>query len=599
MKITPASLTLNQLLSAPNEQYIIPAYQRRYSWHEKQVYELIDDVELLEGADSHLLGSIVCLSRVHVAGLNQLELVDGQQRLTTVSILFECIRKRLEKTKKELASEIARLLSASTIDGKQQLKIQLDSMDASEFERLMQSRDKGDFKNGELRHAFRLLRDWVDECSIDDLTQFLYRLQNQVFIVRLDVDHAKDAFKLFETINNRGLSLSPTDIIKNFLLGNAARLGEETLMNAREAWTKLTQLLDETNSDAFFRYFLTAHLKRRVTASSVVENFKILFMHVVTEAEGLPERQYYVEDSPGVDGDDNGDDTEGDNVDDEDEDEDAFMNTTGKKSFSDFLGQMTSSARIYGQLVLAKTGKAKIDRHLRQLNMIKAAQTYGYLMHLSVGGCNDKDFINILELTEAFLLRRHICKERANETEQLFAKLCAVDPKSPVAKTQQEYRKATPPDSKFRQEFANAKFTANIIDRARYCLEAIELHLRSKHGELQVLGSDSVHVEHIIPQKIITKKAKDEFGDWVTYLGDAAEELHADYVSRIGNLTLFAGSLNIAASNSPFGKKKKAYKKSAILITQELGAMSNFRFDQVISRSTRFADMALEIWPSA
>ncbi len=91
-EITPTSLTINQLFGSTNEQYVVPTYQRRYSWNEKQIWELIDDISLLENGDTHLLGSIVCLAGHHKAGLNELELVDGQQRLTTVIILLECIR---------------------------------------------------------------------------------------------------------------------------------------------------------------------------------------------------------------------------------------------------------------------------------------------------------------------------------------------------------------------------------------------------------------------------------------------------------------------------------------------------------------------------
>jgi uncharacterized protein with ParB-like and HNH nuclease domain len=90
MNIKPTSLTITQLLGAENEQYVIPAYQRRYSWREKQLWELIDDISLLEDADTHLLGSIVCLTGPHTAGINKLELVDGQQRITSLSILLEC-----------------------------------------------------------------------------------------------------------------------------------------------------------------------------------------------------------------------------------------------------------------------------------------------------------------------------------------------------------------------------------------------------------------------------------------------------------------------------------------------------------------------------
>src|SRR5262249_9596784 len=162
-------------------------------------------------------------------------------------------------------------------------------------------------------------------------------------------------------------------------------------------------------------------------------------------------------------------------------------------------------ARCYSEIVQAKTSDQRINRHLRNLRMIKAVQTYGFLMHLRVGGCEEKRLRDLLQLTENFVLRRHVCRERSNETEALFARLCGVDPQSPLEQTRSEYRDLCPSDEKFKAEFAAANFTPNLIERARYCLEHIEADKHGKYDELQVLGSDDVHVEHIMPQKIRTK----------------------------------------------------------------------------------------------
>jgi hypothetical protein len=120
------------------------------------------------------------------------------------------------------------------------------------------------------------------------------------------------------------------------------------------------------------------------------------------------------------------------------------------------------------------------------------------------------------------------------------------------------------------EDFASTSFPANLIERARYCLMQIELAEHGAHAEFAVLGGEDVHVEHIIPQKIKSHAAKDEFGDWVKYLGAASEAKHSRYIARIGNMTLFAGALNIGASNNPFLRKKKAYKESGIKLTQAL-----------------------------
>lgn len=594
MQITPTKLSVANLLGTANEQYVIPPYQRRYSWREAQIADLYDDINLIEGNDTHLLGSIVCLTGFHRAGMNGLELVDGQQRITTLLIVMECIRERMkQEDEKSIVNDLDRLLSSRNVDGKLAPKLLLESLDADEFCRLAKNDLKGHFKNGNLATAFRLVREWIADEAIDDLRRFAFRLQNQAVMIRLDVAEAKDAFKLFEVINNRGLKLSPTDIVKNFLLGNAARFGKDDLEAARRKWSELVTYLDGVNSDTFLRYYLVARQKRRVTASFVVNSFKELFMIEVDEAAKLPDRHLFVDDELG---------------DDEEvvEDKDAINPATArtgteqkipKVSFVDFLDKLVSSAKVYAELVLARTGSKKIDRALRNLRMIRAYQTYGFLMHLRVGGCKDKEFLAVLRLTESLMLRRQVCRERTNENDALFGSLCAVDAGNPVERTRTKYREACPSDDKFVVEFAATSYSANLMERARYCLERIELSLHGKHDELDVLGPEAVHVEHIVPQKIKSKRAKEEKGDWVEYLGPKAELRHGSYVGRIGNLTLFAGELNIGVSNNPFHRKRAAYRKSGIKLNASLAEMSNFRFDQIDKRSKQLAQVATTIWP--
>ena len=211
MKITPNSLTINQLFSSTNEQFVIPAYQRRYSWRERQIWELIEDIKLIEATDTHLLGSIVCLTGHHAVGLNKLELVDGQQRLTTISVILECIRQRLEVDKElQQASDLSGLLSAKPLGGKAVRKIALNSRDGAEFDRLISNQSDGDvteFWNKHLQLAFGIIRGWIAASTLEQIGSFLYKLRNHALVIRLDVSDAKDAFKLFETINNRGLKL--------------------------------------------------------------------------------------------------------------------------------------------------------------------------------------------------------------------------------------------------------------------------------------------------------------------------------------------------------------------------------------------------------
>ena len=514
MKITPTSLTVSQLLGQTNERYSIPPYQRRYSWLDRQIWELVDDINLIEGGDTHLMGSIVCLAGAHVAGINELEVVDGQQRLTTISILLLCLKERFMAEGHDgasTASDIDKLLTTKSITGHFSPKIKLDSIDADDFEAL-KSGDQ-DVTNLCLKNAFSIVREWVAESELGELTVFLYRLANQALVIRMDVSDAKDAFKLFETINNRGLKLSQTDIVKNFLLGNAARFGPQQLKLGTANWAKLVTHLDGTNSDAFFRYYLTAVSAKRITNAKVVAQFKLMFHSQVKEAKTLPEQHLY------VDVDDSYDDDGDQNVDEQITKVKTLTEEIPFKrvvTFKKFLESLVAYAKVYGELVRANTTDSQINRHLSNLKKIRAAQTYSLLMHLRMNGCTDKNLRSVLKLTESFILRRHICKERTNETEVLFASMCSIDPADPVASVKSFYKELCPTDEKFMEEFSTATFTANLIDRARYCLEQFEMNKIGKHAELAVLGSDEVHVEHIIPQSINTKAGTNEFGDWVT-----------------------------------------------------------------------------------
>ncbi len=604
MIINPTSLTITQLLGSQNEQYVIPAYQRRYSWGQQQVKDLWDDINILEGLDTHLLGTIVCLTGHHVAGINRLELVDGQQRLTTVSILLYCLLQRLkDEGEVSEAQDLERLLKSKALGGSLLPKIALDSLDAKQFALHSSGKFVEKIENQRLAKAFEFVSEQISKCDLEKVRTILYRLQNQATIIRLDVSEAKNAFKLFETINNRGLSLSPTDIIKNFILGNAARFGEANLQLAKEQWALLIGHLDGINTESFFRHYMMSLLRSRVTSSFVVEEFQSAFMKMVKEAEALPDRGWYCDVHTKV--------AEPDDVDDEvvldlqnddsidDEDEKDRPAPIKKLSFEDFTKQIVSSAKIYREIVLACTQNQKLNRRLRNLRLIKSQQSYGFLMNLRTRGCSDQNFEVVLRLLESFMMRRHICRERTGENETVFAKLCTVDITNPLEEVKKTLREYYPNDAKFKEEFTAANFNSALIDRARYCLEQIEINGHGEFEELVPLGPDAIQVEHIIPQKIKTKKAKAQFGDWVTYLGESAEAKHHKYVGRIGNLSLFAGELNASASNNPYHRKVTAYKSSAIKITNSLpDVYPEFRFEQVEIRSKELANLAVKLWPA-
>ena len=168
-------------------------------------------------------------------------------------------------------------------------------------------------------------------------------------------------------------------------------------------------------------------------------------MQEVIEASELPERHWYAEKEPASE--ELGDEGER-GAEDNDEEEAAVAGQTRSISFTEFLEQVVGSAKIYGQIVRANTGNSTIDRHLTNLRRIKFVQSYGFLMALYAGGCSDEDFAKVLGLTEAFLLRRHVCRERSNENETLFAKMCGIGKSNPLPEVIDAFRRLCPTDDK-------------------------------------------------------------------------------------------------------------------------------------------------------
>jgi uncharacterized protein with ParB-like and HNH nuclease domain len=590
MKITPTTLTISQLFGSTHEQFLIPAYQRRYSWGEKQFKDLFDDIDLLNSEDTHLFGTILCLTSNYIAGINTLELVDGQQRITTLTILLKVLRdKFMELGEEELYKELEGFLYCKGIDRKLKNKIVLGDLDNPDFTKLIDNTDLHLIKNKNLLNAYNYFKKRIDQYTLEQLLEFYYKLVNKALIIRLDVANAKDAYKLFETINNRGLRLSPTDIIKNFLLGHASLLRDDVLYQVRENWKELIINLDGIDPDNYFRQYLSGVLARKVTESNIIDEFKKYYCKVVKEAELLSEYIQYQTSNQDIN---NG------NNDQENEDSTNHQdsNDETKQSIVEFSRALRDASMIYAKIINRTFSNKTINKHLFNLQRIKSFPSYIFLLNLFQRSVSEKDIVDILKLIEIFMLRRHICEYRTGELDSIFSNLVLVSDHNIVNEVKEKLAKHIPDDQEFKSKFVKHNFKGNE-NRAKYILEEIEYYKIQDMGEYVLNSGNDLHLEHIIPQKINTKKSKEEYGDWEEYLGEDSVQKHKDFVNRIGNLTLIAKSLNIVASNNPFENKLEEYKKSNIKITREIAEnFTQFKFEQVHERSEQLAEIAVKIW---
>ncbi|HEY6438292.1 MAG TPA: HNH endonuclease family protein, partial [Ignavibacteriaceae bacterium] len=266
-------------------------------------------------------------------------------------------------------------------------------------------------------------------------------------------------------------------------------------------------------------------------------------------------------------------------------------------SIVEFLKEIKQASLLYRKIRMREFDEEKINYHLLNLQRILSLPSYIFLLNLFKRNLSLNTKIEALKLIETFMLRRHICLKRTGELDPIFSQIVITDEKNIIHDLKKHLSENLPEDEEFEDYFPKHIFKGKLVDRARYVLEQIEYHIIDDKGEYKLSSATDVHLEHIVPQTITSKKAKKEYGDWVEYLGENAVTRHKRYVSRIGNLTLIAGELNIKASNNPFNNKKDNYKKSKLKLNDSLANhYRQFKFQQIDERSKELTEIAMKIW---
>ena len=599
MIIIPKDYTLHTLLNNPHEQFKVPSYQRRYAWQERQQIALFKDIDMLLSGDGHLFGMLILHTSLHHGGVNRVDVVDGQQRLTTVAILLLVLYNKFNQIGEDYnASQIAQLLFCGNPKNSKTPKLELGELDNADYLKLLDGNlDK--VKNLNLLSAYNifteLIKDAISNNGDDWLSEYYTKLVHTAKIIRLDVQQAQDAYKLFETINNRGLRLSATDILKNFILGHAAKISEVKLNEIKELWSELITELDGIPTDDFFRQYVSSVYTRKISSSKLIEEFKKHYFKNVLDVDKLGEYRYnyglenaeelYIEE------DENG-------VEAAEEFENGELNESNNRvDLSDYLKKIVAAAACYSKIWNRNFPDKKINTRIADLQFIKSFPSYIFLMHYLQFEFPKKEVYRVLDMIATLMLRRHMTGKSTSYNDDIFAKLLRIEfDDKHVEKIRESLFEDCPDDAEFEDSFPKHELKERVINRARYVLTKIEYHKTGNTDEFTINDPDEVHVEHIIPKTIDTKKSKREFGDWEVYLGDKAKINHSKNVNRIGNMTLLSDELNISASNNPFTKKKNSYRESNISITRELSEYPNFRINQIENRGQELAELAVKIW---
>lgn len=286
--------------------YVIPKYQREYSWSKYQWEDLIRDLQEEDKGHGHFLGTIICMNATKDATKAVvLELIDGQQRMTTVSLLLAALFVELDQVKAQSDFDDDRMTAFLNLklrlvaDGRPRLRLQSQGNNDDDFRWLLKS--IGLLKDGQLTQptwwgvrriakAFRFFQSEIQgqlerlsaEEQLDALFDLVDRVSNSV-LVKLEVKDHASAYTLFESLNNRGMPLSPIDLIKNSLLSRADSLGPQRIDEAYEQWRQiLTNLGDNPlEQERFLRYFYNVFepVEREATATPIATRSNLIRLY--------------------------------------------------------------------------------------------------------------------------------------------------------------------------------------------------------------------------------------------------------------------------------------------------------------------------------
>ena len=529
------------------KQYVIPLFQRPYSWEQRNWKLLWADLSELAGEDAvsgtHFMGAIVTTPTSSVpVGVTKHMVIDGQQRLTTIAILLCAIRDALPEGAPE-RQRLAMYLENSSYQGDESLKLLPTQADRDDFRRICKAGEcDGDSRvcRGYEFFAARLRKN--GKLDLDGARQVLEIVERRLQVVSISLDDRDDPYVIFESLNFKGSPLTQVDLARNYFLMRF-NVDEQPRVYA-DKWRPVEDRLGETHMPRYLRQFL------RMGGNEVRKN-EVYAALKARLADKQPEE------------------------------------------VAVFLDEIRGLAERFGQLARAfDAPEARLDDRLRFLADWEVGVADPLLLlilkDLDSGRLSLEQACQQACIVESFVVRREVCAVPTNQLRKIFLSACrAREPGAPAAWLathlgKGEHGARWPSDDEFKDAWTRYRAYAKPA-RCRALLARFEQS--SDHRELAAL--DKTTIEHVMPQTL---------NDWWRgHLGPAGQELHGALVHTIGNLTLSA--YNGELSNKPFSEKVKLLADSNLTMNRELATNAQWKPDDIRGRSSRLAESAVKIWP--
>lgn len=542
-----------------NQQLSIPIYQRKYSWTGKECNQLLEDVIRVgktSDEQNHFIGSIVYMNqKAHIASpINKLMIIDGQQRITTISLLISALSDYVYENPNENIMSPYNLINYYLINDKEngELKYKLiltddDKLTLKKIIDNLTAEEKMPFDGEDslrIKENYEFFKRKINEGN----AELIYQGLNKLLIIFVALEHNIDNPQLiFESLNSTGLELSQADLIRNYILMGLESEEQENLYSTY--WQKIEKTFEESGSvlfDKFIRDYLTVKTDKVPTFRNIYRDFK-RYSNDYEDIESL-------------------------------------------------VKDVFKFSKYFSCIAFGKESNPNLKEALDSLSNMGYDVTYPFLLHLykdyDNGLLSADEFIEIIKYTESYLLRRLICNIPTPSLNKTFAKMYnEID----TDNYSQSYQVQLVLMSNYQRMPDNREFGRNFRERDIYNLKAKNKEYIFDKFEnwnsKEKTPVEAYTIEHIMPQNPNLSQ------EWRDCLGSNWEEIQKTYLHTIGNLTLTG--YNPELSDRPFLEKRDmagGFRQSAIRLNVYLHDLSTWNELEIKKRANHLIEEAYKIW---
>lgn len=537
-----------------NKQFLIPVYQRYYSWDIEQCKRLWNDIVEMQkkGKVGHFVGSIVNIAEQAMpTGVQKYMIIDGQQRMTTLSLLLLALRDYAIKNPEDTTINARRidnmLLKNEYESGDERYKLLLTETDRDILMRFVEEKPIPDDTRSKLLDNYKFFAGKIADKELQPAE--VYESIGKLQIVNITLDRfVDDAQAIFESLNSTGKELSESDLIRNYVLMGLEPT-EQTYVY-EHLWRPMELLFvyetQDSVMDRFFRDYLTMKITRIPKQDRVYEEFKLY--HLNCEFSTIRE----------------------------------------------LCQDLITYAKYYTDMVFKRSRNPALKSLYEDINDLRMEVSYPFLLKVhndyAEGIISEDDLKLIIRLCISYVFRRGICDIPTNSLNKTFATLKnEIKPDDYVNSIKaffvmRDDYKEFPDDD---------KFTAAFVSRDIYTMRSrnfILSHLEN-YGNKAPIIIENYTIEHIMPQNSSLSP------EWQQMLGANWREVQKTYLHTIGNLTLTA--YNSEMSDHPFMVKmdmEGGFKESALRLNAYVVKLTEWNEQRIKERASLLADKAKQIW---